>query len=112
MGLVPRLHLGDGLYAANTLVKNRGGSAYIKIIKMRDTDEKIVVPEVELEELDKIATNRLKNSKSSLRQIQTHFMQPIIFRVHEVGPYGNFYVWITLTKRKQSIDRIINKYSD
>jgi len=62
MGLVPRLHLGDGLYTGNTLVKNRGGSAYIKIIKMWDTDEKIVVPKVELEELHKIATSRLKNS--------------------------------------------------
>jgi len=27
-GLVTRLHLGNGLYAGNALVKNRGGSAY------------------------------------------------------------------------------------
>jgi len=32
MGLIPQLHLGDGLYAGNTLAKNRGGRAYIKII--------------------------------------------------------------------------------
>jgi len=32
MGLIPRLHLGDGLYTDNALVKDRGGNAYIKII--------------------------------------------------------------------------------
>jgi len=31
-GLIPRLHLGNSLYAGNALVKNHGGSAYIKII--------------------------------------------------------------------------------
>jgi len=56
------LHLGDDLYAGNALVKNRGGRAYTKIKKKRDADERIVAPEDELEELDKIATNRLKNS--------------------------------------------------
>jgi len=43
--------LGDGLYAGNALMKNPGGRAYIKIIN-RDSDEKMVAPEVELEELD------------------------------------------------------------
>jgi len=70
-GLVPRLHLGDGLYAGNALVKNRDGKAYIKIINTRDTDERIVAPEIELEELDKIATSRLKNSSPCDKDIQT-----------------------------------------
>jgi len=51
--LVLRL-FGNGLYAGNALVKNRGGKAYIKIINTRDTDERIVAPEVELKQLDKI----------------------------------------------------------
>jgi len=50
--------------ARNALVKNRSGSAYIKIINTRSTDERIIAPEIELEELDKIATSRLKNSSS------------------------------------------------
>jgi len=57
-GLVPRLRLGDGLYAGNALVKNHGGRAYIEIINTWDTDERIIAPEVELEELDDIATSR------------------------------------------------------
>jgi len=48
MRLVSRLHLGDGLYAGNTLLKNPRGKAYIKIINMRYTDERIT-PEVKLE---------------------------------------------------------------
>jgi len=61
MGLVSCLHLGDGLYAGNALVKNHGGRTYIKIINTRDTDERTIAPEVELEKLDKIAVSRSKN---------------------------------------------------
>jgi len=43
-GLVPRLRLGDDLYTGNTLLKNRGGRAYIKIINTQNTDEKIIDP--------------------------------------------------------------------
>jgi len=32
MELVQRLHLGNGLYAGNATMKNRGRRAYIKII--------------------------------------------------------------------------------
>jgi len=57
--LIPCLHLGDDLYTGNVLVKNRGGRVYIKIINTRDTDERIVAPEIELEELNKIATRKV-----------------------------------------------------
>jgi len=43
----------------NALVKNRGGRTYIKIINTRDTDERIVAPEIELEGLNKIATRKV-----------------------------------------------------
>jgi len=97
MGLVPRLHLGDGMeYAGNALVKNRGGRAYIKIVTMRDTDQKIVAPEVELEKLDKTATSCLKNSSpcnnDASRRVRLMPLQSIIFSVHEIIPYGNFCV--------------------
>jgi len=64
-GLIPCLHLGDSLYAGNALVKNCSGSAYIKIISTRDTDERIIAPEVELEELDKIAISRFEKFQFS-----------------------------------------------
>jgi len=75
--LVPRLHLGDSLYAGNALVKNRSGSAYIKIISTRDTDERIIDPEIELEELDKIAISHLKNSSSCDQHVQTYAVNVI-----------------------------------
>jgi len=79
MGLVPRLHLGVGMeYAGNALVKNHGGKAYIKIVTTRDTDEKIVAPEVELEKLDKTATSCLKNSSPCNNDVQTRAVNAIV----------------------------------
>jgi len=71
-GLVPRLHLGDGLYASNALVKNHGGRVYINIINPRDTDERIITAEVELEELDNMAISRSKKTSPHNRTIQVH----------------------------------------
>jgi len=71
MGLIPRLHFGDGLHTENALVKKHGGRAYLKIINTRDIDKRIVAPEVDREELDKIATNRLKNSNPCNKDIET-----------------------------------------
>jgi len=104
-GLVPRLHLGDGLYAGNALVKNHEGRAYIKIINTRDTDERIIAPEVELEELDNIATSRSGKPSPRDRNARMHAVNAIttMIGVHEIVPYGNSCVWITLTKGKQSI---------
>jgi len=48
--LVLCLHFGDGLYAENALVWNRGGRACINIVNTRDTNKRIIAPEVELEE--------------------------------------------------------------
>jgi len=53
------------------LVKNRSGSAYIKIINTRDIDKRIVALEIELEELDKIATSHLKNSSPCDKDVWT-----------------------------------------
>jgi len=71
-GLVPRLHLDDGLYAGNVLVKNHGGRAYIEIINTQDTDERIIAPEVELEELDNIITSRPRKSSPRDRNVRMH----------------------------------------
>jgi len=79
-------------------MKNRDRRAYIKIINTRDT-EKIVVLEVELEELDKIATSRLKNFNSCDKDVHTRALSAITI-IHEVITNGNFCFWIILTKRK------------
>jgi len=99
------LYFGNGLYAGNILLKNRGGEVYIKIVSTRDIDERIVTPEIELEELDEIATSHLKNSSSCDKNVQTRAVDAIAIdniqshEVHEVIPYGNICVWTTLTKR-------------
>jgi len=56
-GLVTRLHLWEGIYAGDAVATNRDGKVYITVINTRDTDAKIVIPRVELERLEKIATS-------------------------------------------------------
>jgi len=60
---------------------------YIKIINIRDTDEKIIDMQVELEELDKITTSRLKNPGScdQSKCMQLISLRPMILRVHEIA---------------------------
>jgi len=56
-GLVPRLDLGEELYAGDKIVTNRNGRAYIKITNTHDADKTIAAPEVELEAIEEIAPN-------------------------------------------------------
>jgi len=69
-GGISSVCIGNGLYAGNAFVKNRAESAYLKIISIRDTDERTIAFEVELEKLDKIATSRLKKSNSRDENVQ------------------------------------------
>jgi len=69
-GLVPRLDLGEGLYAGDVIVTNRDKKAYIKIANMQNTDKKIVAPKVELEMLEDIAPCP-KNSKRRIKSVRT-----------------------------------------
>jgi len=46
IGLVPRLHLGEGIYAGDAVAINSNEKAYIRVINTRDTDAKIVIPRV------------------------------------------------------------------
>jgi len=69
MGLVPRLYLGDGKIRGKNINRKR---TYINIVNTSDIDERIVAPEVKLEELDNIASSRrLKNSSLCDKDIQT-----------------------------------------
>jgi len=119
-GLVPRLHLGNGLFAGNklvkSLVKNHGGRAYIKIINTRDNDERIIALEVELEELDNIVASRSKKPSPRDRNVQMHAVNVIAtddtqntrnrcLREHSRLDYLN-------KEETAYVDRIINKYSD
>jgi len=83
---------------------------------MRDADEKIVTPEVELEELYKIATNRLKNFNLCNKDVQMHAVNIIATdniqstRSHSLREFLRL---IYFNKEERiHVDRIINKYSD
>jgi len=113
------LYLGDDLYAGNALVKNRDGRAYIKIINTRDTDERIVASEVELEELDKIVISRLKNSSPYDKDIQTRTVNVMV--TDNIQNTQNTQscslrelLHLNHLNKEEAIhvDRIINKYSD
>jgi len=115
MELVPRLHIGDGLYAGNALVKNRSKRVYIKIMNTWDIDKRIVVPEVELEELDKIATSHLKNSSLCNKDVQMRALN--IIATNNIQTTRSCFLRELLRldylNKKEAIrvDRIINKYS-
>jgi len=116
MGLVPCLHLGDGLYASNALVKNHGGRAYIKIINTRDTDEGIIASEVELEKLDNIAVSRSKKPSPGDRNVQTHAVNVIATDDTQSTRSRSLWELLRLDHLNKEgtihVDRIINKYSD
>jgi len=108
------LYLGDYLYTGNALLKNRGGRAYI--INTRDIDERIIALEIKLEELDKIATNRLKNSNFCDKDVQTRVVNVIV--TDNIQSTRSHSLWELLRldhlNKDEAIhvDRIINKYSD
>jgi len=114
--LVPHLRLVDGLYVKNALVKNCGEGPYIKIINMRDINERIIAPEVELEELDEIATNDLKNSNLYNKDIQTLAVNAIaIDNIQSIRSHSlREHLRLDYLNKKVAIhvDRIINKYND
>jgi len=101
-GLVPRLDLDEKLYAANAIVTNRGGKAYIKIANTLDTDRCIDALEVELEKIERIA-HRTTKSKRRVKGIRFYAVN-VVATDHVPSarfvPYTNFCVWITSTKRK------------
>jgi len=69
-GLVPRLDLGEGLYAGDAIVANRNGRAYIKLANTNDADRTIADPEVELEAIEEISPHP-KISKNPIEGFRT-----------------------------------------
>jgi len=115
-GLIPRLHLGDGLYASNALVKNHGGRAYIEIINTRDTDERIIAPEVELEELDNIATSRPGKPSPRDRNVRMHAVNAITTNDDRSTRNRSLRKLLRLDHLNEEeiihVDKIISKHSD
>jgi len=95
-------------------VKNRSEKTYIKIIITRDADKRIV-PEIELEELDKIVTSHLKNSSPCDKDVQMCAVKTIaINNIHNIrcpSQLGRELRRLNHLNKEEVIpmDRIINK---
>lgn len=53
-GYVPRLSVCENVFLGEAVVTNRNGKAYLCAINASDTDRELVVPTIELQEIDKI----------------------------------------------------------
>lgn len=71
-GYIPRLHVHNDVYLGEAIVRNRNGRAYLKIINASNVDREIVVPTVQLQEIEEIAGGRAyeKPLQSSNNQMQ------------------------------------------
>lgn len=54
-GYVPRLFAGDGIYLGDAVVTNRDGRAYLRVINTNNTDKELIVPTIELREIETIS---------------------------------------------------------
>lgn len=55
VGYVPQIALGDGIFLGDAIATNRNGKAYIRAINTTEEDKEIIVPQVTLQEVEKIA---------------------------------------------------------
>lgn len=55
-GYIPRIQLDDDIYLGDAVVTNRNGRAYVGIINATKEDYKMVIPTVELQEIESYAT--------------------------------------------------------
>jgi transposase InsO family protein len=56
VGYVPRLHVCDGVYLGDAVVTNRDGKAYVRVINTGEEDRELIVPSIELQEIDLVST--------------------------------------------------------
>lgn len=70
VGYIPRLRACKGIYLGNAAVENRDGRAYLQAINTNDIDHELVVPTLELQEIEQISMND--------QQCQTTITQEIL----------------------------------
>ena len=67
-GYIPRLHIGEGIYARDAIVKNCKGKAYIKFANTNEIPVKISIPTITLEDSEERdfqnVTRQSRNSKN------------------------------------------------
>jgi len=57
IGYVPRLRVGEGVFLGDAIVTNRDGKAYVHVINSNNEDRELIVPVVDLQEIEQISDN-------------------------------------------------------
>lgn len=55
VGYIPRLSVCEDIHAGNAVVKNRHGKAYIRVANVGDVDRELIVPTIQLEEIENLS---------------------------------------------------------
>lgn len=75
VGYVPKLNVCEGVYLGDAIVTNRQGKAYIRVINTSDTDRELIIPTIELQEIEQASPrgplNDVESRAVCLTQRQT-----------------------------------------
>jgi len=110
IGYVPRLRVCEGVYLGDAVVTNRDGRAYIRVINTSDTDRELIVPTVELQEIESISSNGPTNdpvTKSNINAISYQGKYERLKRVQNSLRLDHLN-----REEAEHVTELINKYSD
>ncbi|KMQ89174.1 enzymatic polyprotein endonuclease reverse [Lasius niger] len=68
-GYIPRLSVCKGVYLGEAMVTNRDGRAYLYAINASDTDRELIVPTINLQEVNQIFTEELEQTQIESNKI-------------------------------------------
>jgi len=68
-GYIPRLSVGTGIYFGDTVVTNRNGKVYTRIINTNNSDFQLEIPNIELQEI-KIISKRVRDVSNSIFHVK------------------------------------------
>ncbi|KAL6256685.1 hypothetical protein P5V15_012804 [Pogonomyrmex californicus] len=91
-GYIPRLEIHKDIYVGEALVENRDGKAYLQIINAGEIDREVVVPTVQMQEVELIESKSCHNSSplpfipnaSSVNLVSQTNAQERITRIREL----------------------------
>jgi len=110
VGYVPRLSVCEGVYLGDAVVTNRGGRAYIRVVNTSDTDRELIVPTVELQEIESFSLNGPTNdliTKSNVNAISCQGKHERLKRVQ-----NSLRLEHLNREEAEHVTELINKYSD
>jgi len=111
IGYVPRLSVCEGVYLGDAVVMNRGGKAYMRVVNTNEIDRELVVPTVELQEIEQISSNgpitNDSHSKSNVNAISCQTKNERLKRVQNMLRLEHLNC-----EETKHVTELIHKYSD